>query len=256
MAEAQNVVVATAVADARERWAGALRDRFVVRDVADWGAVRRVMSELKPGVLMLDIALPGLGGVVGLADVRQRSPTTRTIVLSESETEGEGVDALLAGAMGYCALAVAPVLATRAVDAVLKGEFWVRRNLVNALVATLVARVERPPEDPGAKPDRRRLERLTLRQREVAESIAKGASNKEIARRLNVTERTVKAHLTEMFRHVGVYDRLHLALLLNDVRGADFELRAAGDLLPEPKVVVAEARKRDGAAEAAAAQSD
>src|SRR4029079_5547655 len=64
------------------------------------------------------------------------------------------------------------------------------------------------------------LENLTLRQREVAEAIARGASNKEIARRLNVTERTVKAHLTNMFRNVGVFDRLHLALLLNNVRGA------------------------------------
>jgi DNA-binding NarL/FixJ family response regulator len=130
---------------------------------------------------------------------------------------------------------------------VLKGELWVKRTLVHALIAALVARAENRPKGRFHEFDRRRLERLTHRQREVAESIATGASNKEIARRLNVTERTVKAHLTEMFRNVGVMDRLHLALLLNDVPGTRLETDPSPTGSPAPGEAVAGSQHRDHA---------
>jgi DNA-binding NarL/FixJ family response regulator len=139
----------------------------------------------------------------------------------------EGLSALLAGAKGYCARAIDPVSLDKAVASVRDGELWMRRALVNALLAELVARTGDASNDLDKRPDRSCLERLTRRQREVAEAVAVGASNKEIARRLNVTERTVKAHLTEMFRNVGVRDRLRLALLLNEASGAPRQLSAA-----------------------------
>ncbi len=168
-------------------------------------------------------------------------------MLSDHEIESEGVSALVAGAKGYYARTIDTVLLGKAVEAVGKGEVWVKRTLVHAVVAALMSRAENRPEDRNQAPNRRRLECLTQRQREVAAAIAKGASNKEIARRLNVTERTVKAHLTEMFRNVGVLDRLNLALLLNDAPGARFE-SAIQASSPAPRDNARASQRRDAVA--------
>ncbi len=82
---------------------------------------------------------------------------------------------------------------------------WVQRELIPSLVAELVSLTERSQKDANANP---RLEGLTTQQRLVADLITRGACNKDIAKRLNISERTVKAHLTEAFRNLGVSDRL------------------------------------------------
>ncbi len=104
--------------------------------------------------------------------------------------------------------------------AVLKGEIWAPRRLVPGLIAELVSLIAnrkkeglQPKLGPG-------LESLTERQRAVADLIGGGASNKEVAERLKISERTVKAHLTGAFRNLGVSDRLQLALLLQGYRDA------------------------------------
>jgi len=98
------------------------------------------------------------------------------------------------------------------VDAVERGEIWIQRKLVDALLATLTTMRKSVPRETlfGG-----RLTTLTPRERQVGELITRGASNKEIASQLNISERTVKAHLTEMFRDLRVSDRLQLALTLS-----------------------------------------
>jgi two-component system, NarL family, nitrate/nitrite response regulator NarL len=214
------LVVASASAETRERWSSRLTGRFVIREVAERQALADAMLRLQPHTLLLDMALPGLGGVECLPDIRIASPATRIIVLSDRQSGSEGLSALVAGAKGYDIPAIDPALLEEAVQTVSRGDLWINRAFVRALVAAVVASTERSNRAPSRDPAHRRLERLTPRQREVAGAIARGESNKEIARRLNVTERTVKAHLTEIFRKVGVMDRMQLALLLNDVPGA------------------------------------
>ena len=210
------LVIASAVAETRERWSSGLAERFVIREVAERQALEDVMSHVHPAVLLLDIALPGLGRVDGLPAVQILSPATRTIVLSDRESESEGVSVLVSGAKGYYTQAIEPALLEKAVLSVSSGELWVKRTLAHALVAALVSRAERPSRVLGRTHDQRRLARLTPRQREVTNAISRGENNKEIARQLNMTVRTVKAHLTEIFRRVEVMDRLQLGLLLND----------------------------------------
>jgi len=221
------LVIASAVAETRKRWSSRLAERFVIREVAERQALEEVMSRLHPAVLLLDIALPGLGRVDGLPTVQTLSPLTRTIVLCDRESESEGVNVLVAGAKGYDTQTIEPALLEKAVQSVSSGELWVKPTIVHALVAALVSRAERPTRALRQTRDARRLASLTPRQREVADAISRGESNKEIARRLNVTVRTVKAHLTETYRCVGVMDRLKLALLLNDAPEAWLE--ATGD---------------------------
>jgi DNA-binding NarL/FixJ family response regulator len=193
-----------------------LRGEITVCEVTDRRTLERVVATLKPAVLIVDLALSGLRRVRGLPAIQRLSPSTRIVALSETPDEREGVLALKAGARGYCARTIDPESLMKAVEAVQGGEIWAPRRLVPRLVAELVSLMgHRERKELRPKPGSR-LEKLTQRQRTIADLISRGASNKEIANRLQITERTVKAHLTEAFRKAGVSDRLQLALLLQE----------------------------------------
>lgn len=217
------IVIASAVAETRKRWCHRLRETFAICEVAELRALEQVAANLKPGILVLDLTLPGLGRVRGLPRIQGLSPTTKTLVLADNPADGEGICALKAGAKGYYTRTIDSAHLKKAVEAVQKGEIWVQRKLIPGLVAGLISLTETRRKESNGDPDRR-LGYLTLRQRGVADLIAIGASNKEIASQLNISQRTVKFHLTEMFRNIGVSDRLQLALLLN--RGS-FRIAAA-----------------------------
>jgi DNA-binding NarL/FixJ family response regulator len=211
------IVIASAVEEARKRWSHRLREMFAICEVAELMTLEQVAANLKPRILVLDLSLPGLGGVRGLQHIQGLSPTTKTLVLADNPDDGEGIRALKAGARGYYTRTIDPAHLKKAVEAVQKGEIWIQRKLIPELVAGLISLTEtrqKASQESYRELDSR-LECLTLRQRGVADLIAKGASNKEIAARLNVSERTVKSHLTLMFRNVGVSDRLQLALVLS-----------------------------------------
>ncbi len=207
------VVIASAVAESRWRWSRRLEETFAVCEVAERRALEQVAANLKPSVLILDLALPRLRRAHGLPAILHLSPSTKTLVLTDVLADSEGIFALTAGAKGYYTRTIDPGHLKRAVEAIQRGEIWIERKLIQGLVAELVSLSERRQTEPDGPPNDH-LESLTGRQRVIADLIGRGACNKEIARRLNITERTVKAHLTETFRQLGVPDRLRLALLL------------------------------------------
>ena len=208
------VVIASAVAESRRRWSRKLEETFAICEVAEGRALGQVTANLRPNVLVLDLALPGLERLQGLASLRQSNPSTKVLVLTDVPADPEGMDALMAGARGYYTRTIEASHLKKAVEAVQRGEIWVQRKFIGKLVAELASLTDRRQPDLDGRPERR-LESLTERQRVIANLISRGACNKEIARRLNISERTVKAHLTETFRHLGVATRLQLALLLN-----------------------------------------
>ncbi|PYM11421.1 MAG: DNA-binding response regulator [Candidatus Rokuibacteriota bacterium] len=163
--------------------------------------------------MVLDLCLPGLGRLRGLPGIQALSPTTRILALAQRTTDQESVAALEAGAKGYFTRDIEPGQLRKAVEVLEQGEIWIQRRVVNALLATLTALRERASA-PAPAVDHR-LYALTPRERQVAELITQGASNKDIARRLNISERTVKSYLTELFRDLQVSDRLKLALTLS-----------------------------------------
>ncbi len=208
------LIMASAQAEGRRRWIHRLQETFAVCEVIEARALQQVMANLKPDILVVDLTLPGLRRVRGLHDIRRLSPSTRTLALTDAPAEAEGIFALKAGAKAYCARTIDPEQLKKAVAAVQKGEIWAPRKLVPGLVAELLSLIDsRRNEESQPKLDAR-LESLTARQRVIAELISRGECNKDIANRLKISERTVKAHLTEAFRNVGVSDRLQLALLL------------------------------------------
>ncbi len=126
-------------------------------------------------------------------------------VIDEMPDTNRGQWALKAGAQGYSSAPVTQAEWRSALAAMQQGQYWASRTILNQLVRDLV--------DEPSVPLSIRLS-LSPREREVAECVASGYSNKRIARQLEVTERTVKAHLSNIFQKTPVSDRLELALLM------------------------------------------
>lgn len=164
-----------------------------------------------PDSLPADTGICWIGTDLGdwLERVRERCRMHRVVVHSMRPTDEEGIAALDAGAQGYChSLAAEPQLRAVATT-VSSGGLWVGAGLIGRMIRTL-RRLQ--PENPTAPPPG--FERLTPREREVALAVTTGASNKEIGRQLGLSERTVKMHLGEVFRKLGVEDRVQLVLCL------------------------------------------
>lgn len=144
-----------------------------------------------------------------LQQVRERCHVHRVVVHSMRPTDEEGITALDAGAHGYChSLAAEPQLRAVATT-VTSGGLWVGAGLIGRMIRTLRhAQPENPAEPPPG------FDRLTPRERQVAMAVTSGASNKEIACQLGLSERTVKMHLGAAFQKLGVADRVQLVLCL------------------------------------------
>jgi DNA-binding NarL/FixJ family response regulator len=204
-------LVASSVAAVRKRCRQILEKGYAVHEVSDRAELERSMVNRRPVALLLDLALSALGGAAGIATVQKLRTTTRIIVLTPAPDEREGIAVLKAGARGYCHREIDAPLLEKATDVVIQGEIWVGRKLIPHLLEELTVLTEQRRRDaPGNLDDR--LQRVTPRERQIVDLLSAGASNKEIAKRLNVTERTVKAHLTAIFRKLGLSGRLQLAL--------------------------------------------
>lgn len=135
-------------------------------------------------------------------------PTAKVIILSNNPEQSEAMQALEVGGVGYLHAYAHPQVLKEVFSVVSQGGVWLGRDLLKHLI-TLTTRGHHQPDVAEEI-----LENLTKREREVALEAAKGNSNKEIARVLSISERTVKAHLTSVFDTLKVRDRLHLALVL------------------------------------------
>lgn len=178
-----------------------------VHEARDRREVERALDELNPAVLLLDFPMRGFYRRRSLQSIRALSPSTRTVLLVRSPDDSAAVGALKEGAKGYCSRRTDPRLLLKAIHLVEKGEFWVRRRVINRLVEELTALERRR----GGK-DRGLYRRLTRREREISALVAQGATNKAIAERLSIVEKTVKAHLTSIFRKLNLASRLQLAI--------------------------------------------
>ena len=207
------VLIATPTASARKQWTQALEGMCTVLAVAERGSLDRSLADLKPDILLLDLALHRLGGLEGVQAIRQLNPETKIVLFSRSPNAKEGISMLRAGAWGYCEKAIEPLCLKKAVLMLQKGEVWVKRNLVPHLIGELARLTRRRTKDSASHDTR--LATLTPREREVVLLIGEGASNKKIASRLMITEHTVKAHLTTIFRKLGLSGRVQLAVLAN-----------------------------------------
>lgn len=145
----------------------------------------------------------------------------RFMVIGTKWADEKQIDVLVQGASGYCEDSDASELLCRAVDSILNGDIWIRRGLVPKVIGALTKRHRSQALSGDVRVDfdelNKQMESLSARECEVANMIRQGENNKRIAIALNISERTVKAHLSSIFRKLGVDDRLRLAIRLKEI---------------------------------------
>jgi DNA-binding NarL/FixJ family response regulator len=168
---------------------------------ADNGArAVELANELRPDVVLMDLQMPVMDGVEATAALRERSPDSAVVIVTSFSDRERIIGAVDAGAVGYLLKDASPDDILAGVRAAARGESPLHPRAARELLS---ARSESP-----AKAD----VQLTVRETEVLGLVRAGLSNKQIARRLGITERTVKAHLTSCFQRIGVVDRTQAAL--------------------------------------------
>lgn len=146
--------------------------------------------------------------------IKAASHNVPVVVLSNVPEDEQGVAALAAGASGYCSALTLPAVLHQVASVVAHGGTWVGPRLMQRLMQGLATRGNETAEPA--------LDKLSQRERQVAEAVSRGSTNKEIARVMGITERTVKAHLSAAFEKLGVRDRMQLSLLVNRVEDSTY----------------------------------
>lgn len=163
-------------------------------------------------LVLLDIGLPGVSGFALLAELRRTRNSVPVVVISADEDRDQVLRALELGALGFIPKSSSVEVMLHAIRLVLAGGTYVPRQVLAP------PPVSRAPLHPAAG-DRRALDRLTLRQSQILALMAKGKPNKMIAEELAITEATVKAHVTEIFRVLGVTNRTQAVIVAGELAG-------------------------------------
>jgi len=184
-------------------------DFEVVGEANDGPEVLRLLDELEPDILLLDLRMPGLDGLSVLQRLQLARKRTRIIVLTASEDKNEFVQAMKFGCSGIVLKQTATELLMKSIRKVHAGEIW-----LDSYTTAAVMRQFASVPDPAPAGDRRGRGRspLSQREREIVALVAQGYKNKEIAEKMFISEQTVKNHLHNIFDKLGVSDRLELAL--------------------------------------------
>jgi two-component system, NarL family, nitrate/nitrite response regulator NarL len=185
----------------------------VVGDAADAGQAQRRAAELQPDLILLDNHLPGVNGVDAIPALRQAAPGARIVMLTVSEDEADLAAALRAGACGYLLKTIEGDALVSAIERAMRGASVVAEEMTDKLVAAYrgaAASSEAAPVE--VPPPASAIEQLSPRERDILRGIARGASNKEIARDLGIAETTVKIHVQHVLRKLDVSSRVQAAV--------------------------------------------
>ncbi len=177
----------------------------VVGDTGDGERLVRLVAKHKPDVLLLDLKLHKQNAIEALRQVSALKTGVRPIVLTDIIEKRDIVNILLCGARGVIRKGEPTGMLFKGIRSVMNGEYWVSREGICDLIQSL-----RSMSLMMARSDRVQTENLSRQERQIAEAIVSGYSNKEIAKELSVSERTVKYHATRIFSKYGVSGRMEL----------------------------------------------
>ncbi len=177
---------------------GSHADLEVVGAAGDGAAAVTLCLEHHPDIVLMDLSMPGMDGVEATRQIVAQAPGAQVVVLTSFMDRDRIVAALGAGAIGYLLKDAEPEELIRGIRSAARGE-----SPLDPRAARTMLSAQRTPGP---------LDALTEREREVLALVAEGLPNKQIARRLEISEKTVKAHLTSVFRAIGVNDRMQAGL--------------------------------------------
>jgi two-component system, NarL family, nitrate/nitrite response regulator NarL len=182
------------------------RDFLVVGEASTGDEAVTLVSQLRPDMLLLDLSMPGVSGLDTLATLAASEVPVKAVVLTAEIGREQVVRALQLGARGVLLKSSCADLIFKGLRTIMAGQHWVDRQTVTDLVE-LVRELSGSPRQSSSNKFG-----LTVRQLEIVSTVVAGLANRDIAKKLSISEDTVKHHLTQIFSKTGVSNRLELAL--------------------------------------------
>jgi NarL family two-component system response regulator LiaR len=176
-------------------------DIAIVGEAADGEQAIAAVREHLPSVVLLDLLMPKMDGISALRSIKEISPSTQVIILTSHQGDDELFDAIKAGALSYVLKTAGVDVVVESVRAAARGE-----SLLDPIVAAKVLEEMRRPQG------RNDVDMLSRREVEVLSALARGRSNKEIARELSIGEETVKTHVSNILSKLHLADRTQAAI--------------------------------------------
>jgi two-component system nitrate/nitrite response regulator NarL len=187
----------------------------IVAQAGDANEAHRHAAATQPDIVLLDIHMPGVTGVDALAGFKDAAPRARVLMLTVSEDERDLAAALRAGACGYLLKTLDSDLLASAILRAMAGESVISPEMTSKLVNAFRSH---GASSSGAEPppgtDVDPIHSLSAREREILQHVAKGSSNKEVARALGIAEATVKIHVQHILRKLNLSSRVQAAVYL------------------------------------------
>ncbi|MCE5264129.1 MAG: response regulator transcription factor [Deltaproteobacteria bacterium] len=195
------------------RWEGLLGGQYPLEQATLLRELKRLCAEKNFDLILLHRSLIDMDG---FAELRKASPLCKFFLLSDQPNEDEGIAFLKLGIVGYGNTYISQARLTEAVRVINGGAVWLGQKVIQQLILESYSRAkEQPAPQTGRTSAGQKLAGLTPAEHKVAELVARGQSNLEIAYNLRITERTVKAHLTSVYEKTKTGSRLSLAMLIN-----------------------------------------
>ncbi|TDT98021.1 LuxR family two component transcriptional regulator [Streptomyces sp. 846.5] len=186
-------------------------DTSVVGQAAHGAEAVRMAAELRPDVVLMDIRMPGMDGIEATRRIVASGSRSKVLVLTTFDLDAYAYGALRAGAGGFLLKDALPEELLAGIRAVALGDAVVAPALTRRLLDTFLEHVPDPEGADG--PNDPRVAGLTEREREVLQAVAEGLTNTEIARRLVLSESTIKTHVSRVLAKTGARDRVHAVII-------------------------------------------
>ena len=182
---------------------GAESDVEVVGEASDGAEALKVATETTPDIVLMDVRMPKRGGIDATTAIKDAVPSAKIIMLTISDEEADLYDAIKAGAMGYLLKEISIEEVASAVRAVYNGQSLISPSMASKLLTEFATMVRKDDERQQVP-----TPRLTDREMEVLKLVAKGMNNRDIAKRLFISENTVKNHIRNILEKLQLHSRM------------------------------------------------
>jgi len=191
------------------------KDILVVGEAANGDEVPKVVERMKPDIVLLDLKMPKGDMVQNLLDIAARSPATRVMVLTAFSDEENVLNAAKGGARGYVTKGVPSATLVQAIKHVQSGGVWIDKEMPSWETFEEIAQAQSQAQVREVPPPLNdSISALTKREMEILRLVAEGLTNEEIGKKIFISEKTVKTHLTNIFDKLKVNNRFKAALML------------------------------------------
>ena len=188
------------------------KDMLVVGEASRGDEVTKVVERAKPDILLLDLKMPKGDVVQTLLEVHEKNPATKVLILTAYSEDENILNAAKGGAKGYVLKGIDFPTLLQAIKAIHRGGLWIDKEMPAAEAFEEIAQGQMS-ETSETKYDEA-IDALTKREKEILKLVAEGLTNEEIGKRIFISEKTVKTHLTNIFDKLKVNNRFKAALLI------------------------------------------